>query len=459
MSTATRVPSSPLRRAVVSLNSSSLITLVLSTICLPTAPGMASTLDWRNVQTVVDTALTNSPTLQRLEAEAAAARERTVQAGSLPNPMVMTGVQDKQIDLTSDPMMTMFMVGASQTWTRPSKREARRKTAMLEADGLELLMVSVRAETERDALLAYDDILSMDSQLRTAEEMRALIGTVIDAARVRYEVGTTAQSDVIRAQLERSGIEQQILRLQGARNAARARLLPMLSLPGGTEIPRLALPALSDSHVVDMAEVPLDDHPAIAILQTEISRQEERIRLARLQTRPDITFEGSYSYRGVQTDMFSLVARIELPIRRKTLIAPGIREALSVQDATRMRMEEVRRGLTIDLGLVAASLEEASQQLRLHEAVLVPQSRLAFESALASYQTGTSSFDAVLATAIVMFRLELQRLEFLTRRLKTASEFEALRRGARGAGGGIAGGSSVAGLPSASSRPVSMSGM
>lgn len=69
-----------------------------------------------------------------------------------------------------------------------------------------------------------------------------MAGAVIAAARVRYEVGTAAQADVIRAQLQRAGLDQEILRLRGTRGAAVARLVPLLGLPSVTNVPPLRMP-------------------------------------------------------------------------------------------------------------------------------------------------------------------------------------------------------------------------
>ena len=172
-------------------------------------------VDFNNPQSLVETALASHPTLARMRAEVAAARERVAPAAALPNPMVMAGVQDKKIDLRDDEMMTMYMVGASQTFVRPAKREARRSAAELAAQSLERELDSARAEIERDVLLAWYDLGAADAELRTIEQVRELVDAVVAAARVRYEVGTSAQADVIRAQLQLSDLEHEAVRLRG----------------------------------------------------------------------------------------------------------------------------------------------------------------------------------------------------------------------------------------------------
>ena len=388
-------------------------------------------IDFNNSRAVVTAAQENHPTLTRLRAEISAARERVTPASALPNPMVMAGIQDKQVDLRDDEMMTMYMVGASQTFVRPSKREARRNVAELEARALEKQLDSVRAEIERDALLAWYQIAATDEQLRTTEQVREMIDAVVAAARVRYEVGTSVQADVIRAQLQSSDLEHEILRLRGQRRAALASLLPLLGLPPGTEVPPLKMPKETDDLAIDAPSQPPMDHAAIAALETEVERQEEIIRLTRLEQKPDIDLEASYGMRPQERDMFSVTARIELPLRSKQRIDPRVRAAIALRDAAKARVDEVRRSLEREMAVAVAAHEEATSQMKLHEEVLVPQSRLAFESTLAAYQTGKAAFDAILTTETSYLRLQLQYYDFLARHAQAVVNYEALRKGAR----------------------------
>jgi outer membrane protein TolC len=391
-------------------------------------------IDFNDRAAVVQAALNSSPTLARLRSEVDAARERIGPASQLPNPMVMAGIRDKQIDLSDDEMMTMYMVGASQTIVRPSKRASRRKLAELDAQAAELQIASARAELERDVLLAWWDVATTDAQLANAAAVREMIDAIVAAARVRYEVGTSAQADVIRAQLQVSDLDQQILRLQGRRREALARLLPLLGQSPDTEVPRLHPPDDIEDIQPDASSIPPADHPAIAALEAVVAAQEESARLIRLELAPDVDIEAQYGLRRVQRDMFSVTARIELPLfRRDKTIEPRVREALAARDATKLRIDELRRSLTQALAGALAAHAIATEQIRLHQQVLVPQSRLAFDSTLAAYQTGKASFDAILTTESDFLRLHLQYQEFLARHAQAVVSYEALRKGARSA--------------------------
>src|SRR5205085_3127467 len=254
----------------------------------------ASALDWNDPRSVIDAALAASPSLREIDAELAAARARQRGAGAMPNPMLMAGVQNQQIDLSRDPMMTMYVVGASQTFVRGERRDALQRVAQLDIERLEHETQSRRAQITRDVLVAYDDAASASNQIAANEEIARLASMMGDAARARYEVGAAAQIDIIRATIEASNVRHQIVMQRGARDSALARLRALLSLPATENIPSFVL-AHAMEHHAHQDDVSLDaSTPAIAALESEVERAEQDIRLAKLATKPDLNIEASY---------------------------------------------------------------------------------------------------------------------------------------------------------------------
>lgn len=422
--------------------------LLLLALAIPIAA-----LDFHDPQAVVAAAIETHPTLTRLRADAAAAHERIAPASALPDPMLMAGVQNKQIDLRDDEMMTMYMVGISQSLTRPDKREARRTVAELETRAAEKAVDSARAEIERDVLLAWYDVATADAQLEATAHIREMVDSLVASARVRYEVGAAAQADVIRAQLQVSELDRETLRLRGVRRSATTRLLTLLGLPQDTAVPTIAIPEGTDDLAIGAPSAPPADHPALAALEADIARAEEALRLVNLERRPDIDLEAQYGYRAMQRDMFSVVARVSLPLRKSQTIEPRVREAILLRQSAESRVEELRRALTEAMAQAAVAHQEATEQMNFHHAVLVPQAQLAFESTLAAYQAGGTTFDAVLATETAYLRLRLQYFDFLARHAQSVVRHEALRRGARPSGASFTSGPSVSVTSGAANAP------
>jgi len=147
----------------------------------------ASALDWNDPHSIVAAAaISDSPSLREVNANLTAARAQLRGAGAMPNPMLMAGVRDQQIDLSRDPMMTMYMAGVSQTFVRGERRDALRRAAQLASNGWST--ESRRAEITRDVLMAYNEAAAASNQIAANDEIAKLAAMMSDAARVRYEV-------------------------------------------------------------------------------------------------------------------------------------------------------------------------------------------------------------------------------------------------------------------------------
>ena len=388
-------------------------------------------IDWNDPRSVAEAALRASPVLREIDANLAAARARRRSAGATPNPMLMAGVQNQQIDLSRDPMMTMYMVGASQTFIRPQRRESLQRSAALDVQRFEREAGVRRAEIARDVLVAYDEAATAQNQIAANEEIAQLANMIAEAARARYEVGAAPQIDIIRAKLEGGNIRHEVLMQRRTRDAALAQIRALLNLPASEAIPPFALHHAMEHHA-HAEDVKLDaTTPAIAALEAEVARAEEDIQLAKLAAKPDVSVEASYGFRPEQKDMFSVVGRIELPVRKSTTIEPRIAEAIARRDAARARIDVLRQQLAAEFGQALAQRNEAIEQINLHVEQLVPEAKLGFESALASYQAGKVAFDAVLGALQAYRMLNVDYYEFVRQILVAETQLDALREGAR----------------------------
>lgn len=406
--------------------------LRVSLVCLLLAVALSSRaegIDWNDPESVARAAAAVNPSLLELKAEIAAARERVTPAGALPNPMLMTGVENQQTDLSIDRQMTMYKAGISQTLTRRSRRTAQRTLAQLEVERIEHEYEARLAEIERDVLDAYYDAAAAQSQLIATEEVATLAGVIGEASRIRYETGIVPQSDMIRAKLQQSDVRHQALALRGRRAEAVAKLAALLDVSDDGVPPFSA--AMRHQHPAGVPATLPETTPAIAALEAEVSSADEEIALAKLAGKPDWNIEASYGIRPYEKDTISVIGRVELPVRRRATIEPHVREAVARREAAARQIDVLRRQLRSDLGVAAARRAEARQQIDLHMNELVPQAKLGFQSALASYQAGKDTFESAVSSLQSYLALNVDYFDFLRQEQEAEADIDALRKGAR----------------------------
>jgi outer membrane protein, heavy metal efflux system len=428
--------------------------LIFLLAALAATGGVAQTPEWQDPQAVAAAAVEASPGIRALAAEVEAAREAARSAGGLPNPMAMGGVQNLNDDLTNDMMMTMYMVGASQSFIPGERRRSLERAAEAAVTALEAAQRTLAAEVSRDATAAWIEIASIDERRAIVEMVLSVTDAIVASSRARYEAGSAIQADILRAQLVRSDLQHTLLSLDGDRRIAAATLRSLLGLDAATEVPPLDLEERAPS--APAAPLITDDHPAIASLQAEIDRRTAEIDLAKSATRPEWSVEASYGYRPEANGMISVLGKVELPVRRKDVIEPRIREAIARREAARQRIEELRRSLSEQAAIASAVLDQAVSQLEFHEQVLVPQAKLAFDSTLAAYQTARADFEALLGSESAYVRLATDYYDYLERALTSRADLAALQQGARTIRVGAAGvrSSGSAPSPAGASRPA-----
>jgi len=175
---------------------------------------------------LVKDAMEKRPELAQARAQIVAEQERVPQSQALPDPTLSLGIQnDGFSSIQIGKMETSWIsIMASQTFPWAGKRGLRSELAGLgtreaEAD-LRRVLLSVAAEVER----AYVDLLLVRDQLGLLTRLESLWAQSEGLARARYEAGEAAQSDLLRAQLQRNRLRQQRWALQAEENRRTAVL-------------------------------------------------------------------------------------------------------------------------------------------------------------------------------------------------------------------------------------------
>ncbi|HUF76668.1 MAG TPA: TolC family protein, partial [Longimicrobiales bacterium] len=187
---------------------------------------------------------TGNPQIVGARRIAEAAGARVPQAGALPDPMIGVGLMNVPVarpGLGND-MMTMLQlrVGAELPW--PGKLGLSEDVARLEAEAaaweVERVRQSVRAAVEA----AYYEIYFVDRALDVTGRNEALVGDFARLTSSKYGVGTAAQPDVLRAQVERTSLSDQLVALREQRVSAAAHLNALLARPTDTPVTTVELP-------------------------------------------------------------------------------------------------------------------------------------------------------------------------------------------------------------------------
>lgn len=348
-------------------------------------------------------ALANRPELAQAQATLQADQARVPQARALPDPVLSLGVQNDGFrGLQIGTMETSYwsIIGA-QTFPWYGKRALRAKTQSLGAEqsqaDLDRARLSVQGEVER----AYLDLLLVRDQLRILGTLETLWIQAEGLSRSRYESSEGAQSDILRAQLERSRLQQQRWSLVAEERRRLAVLNRSVGRPFDRPIPTsislgdIADPALPDS---SGAEADAETRsPELRRARLSAEQSGALVSLARKDYFPDLTVSGGVMPRGGAFEpMWQAGVSVPLPLWAGSKQSQAVRENRLRGQAAESSAETTRRLVRQRLEERRAMLTALLQTNRLYRSGVLIQSEATVSSAMAQYKVGKVPFASVL---------------------------------------------------------------
>lgn len=418
---------------------------------------------------LLNRALASRPELAQAEASARAAHARVSQVRALPDPVVSVGLQNDGFGrLRIGEMSTSFWsYSAAQTIPVPGKRGLRARAqglgARQEDTDLERMRLSVHAEVER----SYLDLLLARDRLRILDRLEMLWRQAEDLARARYEAGEGAQSDLLRAQLERSRLRQQ----RWALEAEERRRLAVLNRATGRAFDE----PLATSRSLEQVEDPQWPDSSLAVQEAETRTPELRravlateqsgtlLSLARRDLLPDLTVSGGVMRRGAAFEpMWQAGLSVPLPLWAGGKQLQAVGEQRLRVSAAENAAETLRRLVRQRLYERRVMHEAMRETNRLYRSGVLIQSEAATSSAMAQFQVGRVPFTAVLEalggyladlTGYLESVAALQRLDIAQRELSLETVPGPPMGGTGGASMSGSGGMNAAPMPSGGSMP------
>lgn len=414
------------------------VIMIAATLALPSW----SSAQEPTLSDVLAEAEANNPELLATTRAAEAAAARVPQAGALPDPMLGVGIMNLPVAAPSlgRDMMTMTTIQLGEHFPWPGKLALREGIARFHAEAADWEVERVRDRVLSEVKSAYYRVYFLDRALDVTDRNERLVGDFAQLTSAKYGVGTGAQPDVLKAQVERTRLEDQLVALREQRASAVARLNALLGRPTDTPLPSAELPnevvvaALGgDSGDVRFASASLSDvlpeggdgalpgTPGVAELQRlalahnpmiqahvrRVAAQERSVALARKAVLPDINVSTSYSHRREFGDLFNVMVSLPLPVFSGRKQGQGVVEQNAILAEHEARHRAKVNELNADIASLAAQLQRAREQLVLLNDGILPQARTSLASATASYQVGRVDFLTLLDAQVTLYRNEL----------------------------------------------------
>ena len=367
-----------------------------------TGSAHAEPLPGASVESLLAAAREHSPDVRMVRLEAEAARERIQPAGALPDPVLRIELENLTRNGSQNATLNPAQVGDTKyTLMQPlpfwGKRDLRRGVASAEAEQASSRAAEIWAEVAGRIKTLYAQYWLTSQSLKLTRENIELTRHLEQIAQVRYAGGLAAQQDAIRAQLERSAMEAELVGMESEFHHLMVFLNAMLARPSGAALAEPVslrpLPERLDGLALNTRL--LAANPQLAIEGARVGGAEKSRDLAYRNRYPDLTLGVVPMQVGNRVETWSLMLEMNLPLQQGTRRSQE-RESERMLEAAAARKEAIGHRLQGDLDAAISNLESARTTEQITRSRLLPQSELTFRSALAGYENGKVDFATLL---------------------------------------------------------------
>lgn len=385
-----------------------------------------------NVESLIEFARGRSADYGAMLREAEAAVERIQPAGALPDPRLQVELQDitrmGNRNATLDPSrvgQTRYLLMQDLPWF--GKRGLREEVAAAEAEAARGLAQGGWTQLAALIKATYIQSYFVRRNERLTLEILDLMRRLERIAETRYANGLAPQQDAIRAQLEQTAMQNEIIVLENERQALAAKMNGLLNRPADATLAEpVALPHLpeaADLQFAALLERARASNPQLFVESQRIAAAQKQRELTYKNRYPDFSVGVAPMQSGNSISEWELMFGMNIPLQQGTRRSQE-REAGAMLSAARMRHDAIGHRLAGEIAENLSAYTAAARTEDLIKSSLLPQSQLTFEAALAGYETGKVDFATLLEAQRQINQAKLNLLKAQAEQQLRATEIE-----------------------------------
>lgn len=344
-------------------------------------------------------ALERNPSIRSAELRAQRLGAVVPQVTSLDDPMLQVTPFGEMAQTAAG--QVGFMSTVSQKFPYPGKLDTRGRIAQQDVRMAMAELQQTRLRVVANTRRAYWSYYFATRALESTRASRQLLDQFRQIAEAEYKSGNRNQPDVLRASVELSNVENELIVLAQRQTTARSMLNQLMDRPMDSALPepRPVEPEQIDAELNVLLATAARHSPALLKAHERIEQYRHRRELAKLNRRPDLTVSATYNV--VDAEGLSMAANgedqwwfgfgVNLPIWAKKYDA-------AEREAFRGLMEGVAE-LTAEQNRVAFQIQDAYLRLdaqqklvALFRDVIVPQARQTVDASTSGYRAGSIDF-------------------------------------------------------------------
>jgi outer membrane protein, heavy metal efflux system len=367
---------------------------------------------------LVNGLMQSNPEIQAARARFEAATKRPSQAGTLPEPTASYtnfGVGHPFSRLNgSDFAYQAF--GVSQELPFPGKLGLASEQAKREAESEQQNYQSVVLSVTARLKVAWYEWLAVQKQIELTRKDRDLLSRFEEIARNRYTVGKGLQQDVLKAQLEVSTVEQQLVMLDEQRQRAEAEIASLLAVPAVVlRAPGEIQPSSFSLPLEELLRA-TNDSPGVLAEQKMLDASAVGVNRSLKDFRPDFGVDLQWEHTGSNfPDYYMATVHVKIPIYYARKQRYALEESYSRLAEAKHNYRSAQQQAIFQAKDQYLAIQSSERILQLYKTTLLPQAQLTVDSATSAYEVGSVDFLSLLTNLTNLITLERQYYDDVAR--------------------------------------------
>jgi len=378
-------------------------------------------------QDLLNGLIQNNPEIQAARFRFEAATKRPSQVGTLPEPTARYtnfGVGHPFSRLNPSEFAYQGF-GVSQEIPFPGKLGLASEEAKREAEGQLQNYRSVILDVTSRLKVAYYEWLAVQKAIELTRKNGDLLSRFEEIARNRYTVGKGLQQDVLKAQLEVSSLERDIVMLDEKRHRVEAEIASLLAVPSVS----LGAPAEVQTSVFSMS---LDDlvkatneAPRIRAEQKMVDARAVGINRSLKDFRPDFGVNLEWDHTGGNfPEHYMATVEVKIPIYYARKQRYALEESYSRLNEAKQNYRSAQQQAIFQVKDQYLAIQSSERILNLYKTTLLPQAQLTVDSAASAYEVGNIDFLSLVTNLTNLISLERQYYDEVARHEEALARLE-----------------------------------
>jgi len=379
-------------------------------------------LELSSLESFESLALSANPTIALQQARVDAAEGRRLQVGLRPNPVGSLSVQE----IGNENSAGQYGAFLGQKYVRADKLQLNRNAAGWEVKRAEEQLAAQRLRVLTDVRRAFYSTLVAQQRVKVARELYEIARQAVLKAR---ELIKNQQPRTILTQAEIE-VELAALLFENSRTGQEAVWRRLATLVGQPSLPRQEVMGDLDADVPQLAwkqalERLRRESPELAAVAADVERTRWALHRANAEGTPNVTLQAGAYYDDASSDPFATV-QLSMPIQAYDWNQGGIAEAEADAIAARKSVERVELSLSHRLANVFRRYEQARQQASRYSDTILGKAKQNLDLNRQSYESGESSYLAVLTAQRSYSQARLASLNALEQLWSATVEIQGL---------------------------------